>query len=490
MLRTLVARCCLLAMIVFALPAAMPAPVRAQEPAPALTISQIDGSAYPDITAIVTVLDARGVPVAGLTAAQFQASDGETQLTVTGAAAGQDASLGLSVIIVIDVSGSMAGDALTRAKQAATEFAAQLGPNDQAALVAFNQQVTPIVGMTSDRQALTAGIAGLQADGGTALYEAAQTSAYLASAVQSPRRAVVLLTDGVNDAPGSLATADGSLTVARDAGVPIFTVGFGDAPDAGFLQALSGATQGQYRPATAETVSSVYAELATLLRSQYVLTIRAPGAADGEDATLRLIADVAGTPAAGEAPYKRGDAPAAAPTQIAPPAVTGSGTSRAPAFVVGGLVVAAIAALAAFGLSRWYRRRRLRRAQLAVVAPNPRTAAAQGLPAAAAGSIVADIDHGAGRLIALDGAVPQSYEFTSTPLRIGSGSECEVRLAASPEVASRHAVIWMKDGKIMLRHPAGPRRPTLVAGRPIEWIILDPGDEFTVGGQRFQLEAR
>ena len=97
MRRALVLRCLLAATIIAALPAALPWRASAQQSAPVLTINQVDASKYPDVRAVVTVLDARGVPISGLAAAQFQAFDGKTRLTVAGAADAQDASLGLSV---------------------------------------------------------------------------------------------------------------------------------------------------------------------------------------------------------------------------------------------------------------------------------------------------------------------------------------------------------------------------------------------------------
>ena len=71
---------------------------------------------------------------------------------------------------------------------------------------------------------------------------------------------------------------------------------------------------------------------------------------------------------------------------------------------------------------------------------------------------------------------------------IGSGRDCAVRLDPSPLVATHHAVVWIKDGKIMLRHVGGPWRSTKVADRPVNWVILENGDEFTVGEQTFRAE--
>lgn len=489
MLRALVVRCLLAATLLASLSAT--ASVVAQEPAaPTLTISQVDATSYPDVRVVATVLDGRGVPVAGLTTAEFQAFDGAAQLTVASAQAAQDATLGLSVIIVIDVSGSMAGAPLALAKQAATEFAAQLGANDDAALVSFSDQVNTVVGLTKDRGPLTAAIDALEAGGGTALYEAAQVSAFLASSASSPRRAVVLLTDGENDAPGSQVTADGALAAARDAGAPVFTVGFGAAPEATFLQTLSAATQGQYRSATAGTVSAVYADLATLLRNQYVIALRAPGAPDGKDGSLRLTAVVAGAPVAASAAYKRGVASAApAPTKAAPvaqPPAAPAGPNRTPALVVGALLAAVLASGALYAMSRWLRRRRLLRAQLAVVAPNPRTAAAQGVPVAEGGAMQRP-DGAVGRLTRL-GDSGVTVGLTEAPVAIGSAAECGVRLPAAADVAPRHALIWVKDEKIMLRHVGGPRRTTTAGGKPIDWVTLEDGEEFSVGGHRFRAE--
>src|SRR5438128_2170306 len=85
----------------------VPATVAAQQPQPKLTITQLDASAYPQLRAVVTALDANGVPVRGLMPAQFQAADGDTALTIQSAQGAVDQNLGLSVVLVIDISGSM-----------------------------------------------------------------------------------------------------------------------------------------------------------------------------------------------------------------------------------------------------------------------------------------------------------------------------------------------------------------------------------------------
>jgi pSer/pThr/pTyr-binding forkhead associated (FHA) protein len=75
------------------------------------------------------------------------------------------------------------------------------------------------------------------------------------------------------------------------------------------------------------------------------------------------------------------------------------------------------------------------------------------------------------------------------PLRIGSATDSDVRVPASPDVAPRHAAIYMRDRKIVLRHTGGSRRPTFVGGQAIELVILEDGDEFMVGPHKFRAEV-
>lgn len=132
------------------------------------------------------------------------------------------------------------------------------------------------------------------------------------------------------------------------------------------------------------------------------------------------------------------------------------------------------------------RRVRRRRRQLAIVRPNLDHAVTQGLPNVPAMTV--DKREDQARMYVLGPAGVRSYEFGSVPLRIGSATDSDVRVEASPDVAPRHAAIYMRDRKIVLRHTGGSRRPTLVAGQAIDLVMLDDGDEFTIGPHKFRAE--
>ena len=468
---------------------------RAQRPAPTITINQTDASAYPKVRSVVTVLDERGVPIEGLVPAQFQAFDGDAQLEIASVQAAKSRQLPLSVVVAIDVSDSMLGDRIEKAKQAATTFVRALEANDQVSVVAFGDRVTRVVALTNDRVALTNGIAGLQAGGGTALYEAAVTSAFAAAATKGDRIAVVVLTDGKNESGDSRATREESLRIVRGAGVPVFTIGVGAMTDEGYLRELADSTRGRYALATPDSVNQVYQSIATQLRSQYVVTVRDAAPADGEQATLQIVALVGNTSVGATATYVRVAPVAGVPTAAGPSRAstkTSSPSSRmvAYAFAVGAVLLVVLA----FAYLRWRRGRRLLRAQLQIVAPNVRRAAAQPLPAwpvgysggGAATAVAAEVGTGT---LSEKGGEDRVFHIGAGPVIIGSSSRlCSIVLPGEA-VAPEHARIWLRDGRYMLHHIGGPSRKTRVAGREADWVVLESGDEVQVGPWRLVFEA-
>ena len=140
-----------------------------------------------------------------------------------------------SVMLVIDVSGSMqATDVqptrLQAAQAAARSLINQLPSNDRIGLVSFNASATLAAPLSDSRDGVLAALDGLQAQGGTAIGDALalavqqlQPAAGANTATRSPAL-IVLLTDGVSNAgvdPTSAAQQ------ARASGIPVDTIGIG-----------------------------------------------------------------------------------------------------------------------------------------------------------------------------------------------------------------------------------------------------------------------
>lgn len=67
----------------------------------------------------------------------------------------------------------------------------------------------------------------------------------------------------------------------------------------------------------------------------------------------------------------------------------------------------------------------------------------------------------------------------SSPLRIGSGDDCDVVLPAGSGVAEEHAAVWQADERVLLHARRGAS--LRVSGRTVPWAYLDDGDVIEIG---------
>jgi VWFA-related protein len=178
------------------------------------------------VLAPVSVKDAAGRPVTGLPASAFMVLDeGEPRPLVFF----DEGDEPLSTVLVLDVSSSMRGERLAEAKRAATTFVEQIASpagtgTGEMALIAFDDRVRVAVPWCSEQGRILAVMESLEASGGTALYDAIEAALDLAAGARNRRRAIVVLSDGMDqDSRGSFA-----LVRARAEGTEasVFSVGF------------------------------------------------------------------------------------------------------------------------------------------------------------------------------------------------------------------------------------------------------------------------
>jgi len=168
---------------------------------------------------------------------------------------GTDATARANVVLVIDVSGSMAAEdvapsRLTAAKAAAAVFVSSLPENWKSGVVAFSERAFVLAAPTDDRGVVLTAIESLAAQGGTATGDALDLALDLGRAGGAERLAeataakdaltnpsatvLVLLSDGAQTA-GEIDAATAAER-ARSLGVPIHTIAFGT--DAGRIEVL------------------------------------------------------------------------------------------------------------------------------------------------------------------------------------------------------------------------------------------------------------
>ncbi len=308
-------------------------PVYAQRPPTALSVSVnvTDAEAFPEVTLAVTVRDANGVPVPDLDASAFEINEDRTPVArpILAVETTTNADLSLSVVVVVDVSGSMKGQPLEDAQAAARALIGQLNAQDTVALIAFADAVNLDVlnevrehPFTIDHDAVLALIDGLAAKGSTPLYDALYKAVLWAQDASPGNRAVILLTDGIDEGPGSLvASAETPLQEAIRAGVPVFAIGLGDEIDRGYLERAARVTGGVYQetPDSAQLTERFLAVL-DQLKQQYVLTYVSGLPADGVEHRVQVNVEVEGRRASAEAPF--GPLPQPEPTAMPTPTPT------------------------------------------------------------------------------------------------------------------------------------------------------------------------
>lgn len=212
-----------------------------------------------------SVTDSRGQPVRGLGREDFELREnGELQQISNFAA--ED--FPLSVAVALDRSFSMAGQRLELAKAGARAFLGELGPRDEAMVIAVGSNVETVASLSAERARQLDAVARLDAFGTTGLHDAI-ISAIDAVQPAKGRRALVLLSDG-NDRY-SRASAEAALERARGADVMIYPVALGATRPPLFAE-LATITGGRsFHVRDPNRLPDILRSIARELREQYLL---------------------------------------------------------------------------------------------------------------------------------------------------------------------------------------------------------------------------
>ncbi|MGE3844447.1 MAG: VWA domain-containing protein [Vicinamibacterales bacterium] len=151
-------------------------------------------SAVDLVNVTVTVSDRTGRFVTGMRQDDFTIlEDGEPQSVTHFDNERVPVSLGL----VVDSSGSMAGEKMASAKRALDRFfSALLDPDDEIFLYRFGDTPDLVEDWTTDRSLLRRAVNRLSPKGGTAMYDAMAEAVPLAASGQHPKKALLLISDG------------------------------------------------------------------------------------------------------------------------------------------------------------------------------------------------------------------------------------------------------------------------------------------------------
>ena len=465
-------------------------------------IDSINASGFPRVRTTVTVVDSAGRPIGNLPGTAFTAEVDGQELPVVSVASGLIPSVPAAVVLTFDSSGSMQGAAINQAREAGKSLVGELGPNDQVAVMTFSDSVQVIQPFTNDAGALNAAIDGIQATGNTALYDAVVAAAQTVPG-GAQRRAIVLLSDGLDAGGVSQSDRAASLATAQSSGIQFFLIGLADSIDQAYLQELANVTRGQLfvAPSPAD-LQGLYGTIGAALRSQYTVDIDA-ALVGGRTGTLQIrVADGARSgvgqtsldlTAVGATPPP--ESPTASPPVItsvqtpSPTPIVPTGDGGNSALLAAALTGAVLVAGGSAGTVFWFRRRRRLLAAEPVAMREPNAAPSKGGAAIEHDPIFVGTGPEAGPLDAeawLEVAMPDrvgKFALGEDPITVGYTADCTICLPNGGGQEGARVRVWRREGRYMLHNLSRLGRVT-IAGKPATWAVLEDGDEILVGSYR------
>jgi Ca-activated chloride channel family protein len=164
-------------------------------------------------------------PVVGLRADDFELHDNGRVQRIESASL---ESMPLSVLLVLDTSGSMAGARFGNLIAGAKDVLKTLRPDDHVALLTFSSRISQSVELTADLARVEHALDGLAPNGATSLRDAVYASLKVTPAPGS-RGVVLVFSDGFDTV--SWLTSPKVLSAAKAADVVVYGVELTDTPD-------------------------------------------------------------------------------------------------------------------------------------------------------------------------------------------------------------------------------------------------------------------
>ena len=165
----------------------------------------------------------------------------------------------LGMVLVIDKSGSMGGDKIEMAKEAAKSAAELLGPRDQLGVIAFDGEyfIVSDFQSASNKARIIDDISRIEAGGGTTMYPAMEEAYNVLQGSTAKLKHVIVLTDGISS-PGDFEGIAQQMASSR---ITCSTVGVGEGCDDKLLEEIARVGQGRYFSATdPSTLPQIFAK--------------------------------------------------------------------------------------------------------------------------------------------------------------------------------------------------------------------------------------
>jgi len=190
---------------------------------------------------------------------------------------------GVNVVMVMDVSGSMAANdykptRLEAAKESAKILIDELNIKDNSGIVIFSSGATTSAYLSPYKDKVFEKLSGIrQTEGQTALGDGLALAVDMATSIPNKKKVIILMSDGVNNA--GVISPDEAISYAKTNNIQVYTIGIGSNEnvilgydpfgrpqyaqlDEATLQKIATETNGQYfKSVDSSTLEKIYSEL-------------------------------------------------------------------------------------------------------------------------------------------------------------------------------------------------------------------------------------
>ncbi|EIC21169.1 FHA domain-containing protein [Thiorhodovibrio frisius] len=240
-----------------------------------------------ELTSYLDVRDAHGEPVGDLDPERLHVTIGPHAGAIESVEPFAATEEGVLYLFLVDRSRSLSAARFAQIRAALMAWVAALQPNDLAGIITFGERVETVLAPTADRSALDEAIGRLApTDQQTALHQGLVRAITLGQQQRADwprRRAIVILSDGLEDAPGGM-TADEVHARLAENPAPIYAIGLSTGGSAerrtaglAALGRFARESGGLFLDANrAEDLSAPYAEMRDHIRAVWRLRLQCP----------------------------------------------------------------------------------------------------------------------------------------------------------------------------------------------------------------------
>lgn len=194
----------------------------------------------------------------------------------------------MSVVLVVDRSGSMAGAPLEDTKKAVSNFVKSVEDSIRIGLVAFDDSAEVIAPISDNRTPILQGINSIYDRGGTSIYLGLQQAGVELEG-ESGKKIVILLSD---DADGDASRIDAVLEDLKRKNIYVYTIGFGGA-DTEYLSYIATSCGGKFIQAdSSEVLGEIYSAIGEYMVNDYIIQFTVVMDPDNYSRVVNVSVDV------------------------------------------------------------------------------------------------------------------------------------------------------------------------------------------------------